>query len=206
MARKSKNLPVRNHFLILTNGKRSEKNYFEALRGKFRSIYEITVKFMNDAPEALVNHAIAEKKKTNRVFCVFDKDEFPNDSVYRAMRAAKENGIGIAFSNMSFEVWLIDHFHQCKDEKNNYQLISELDELLRANGHSQGYAKGDQGVIINMLIPRLDDAVHNADVVSQKYIRELKESGYTNDYLPVWRWNSYTDVHKLIVALKLEQR
>lgn len=206
MVRKSKNLPVRNQFLILTNGKRSEKNYFETLRSNFRSIYEITVKFLNDDPEALVNHAIAEKKKTNRVFCVFDKDEFPDELVYRVMRTAKKNGIGIAFSNMAFEVWLIDHFHQCKDEKNNLQLISELDELLKVNGHSQGYAKKDHGIIKNMFIPRLDDAVHNADLVSQKYVLEFKELGYQGADYPVCSWNSYTDVHKLIAALKLERK
>lgn len=164
MARKSKNLPVNNDFLIFTNGKRSEKNYFEVLRGSFKSIYRIKVRFMNDAPDMLVRHAIGEKKKTNRVWCVFDKDEFTNKSICLAIKTAKENGINIAFSNMAFEVWLIDHFYQCKQEKTNEQLINDIDQLLKENGYSQGYAKNDFNLIKTMFIPRLDDAIQNADV------------------------------------------
>ena len=63
MPRSTKKIPVRDEFLILTNGKRSEKNYFEALRSEFKTIYKIKVKFMNDDPEALVVHAIAEKTR-----------------------------------------------------------------------------------------------------------------------------------------------
>ena len=43
MARKTKKIPVRDEFLIVTNGKRSEKDYFEILRSKIKSIYKIKV-------------------------------------------------------------------------------------------------------------------------------------------------------------------
>ena len=102
MARKTKNISVRDEFLILTNGKQTEKNYFEAVRSNYKSIFKINVKFKNDDPVALVNHAIAMKNAQNRVWCVFDKDDFPVDSIEQAMRTAKMNGIGIAFSNMAF--------------------------------------------------------------------------------------------------------
>ena len=61
MPRCSKQLAVRDEFLILTNGRQTEKNYFEAIRANYRSIFKINVKFMNDDPVALVNHAIAER-------------------------------------------------------------------------------------------------------------------------------------------------
>lgn len=102
MPRKTKQLAVRDEFLILTNGKRTEKNYFEAVRSNYKSIFKISVKFMNDDPVALVDHAIGMKNARNRVWCVFDKDEFPTDSVEPAIKTAKDNGIGIAFSNMAF--------------------------------------------------------------------------------------------------------
>ena len=63
MPRRSKQLAVRDEFLILTNGKQTEKNYFEAIRAHYKSIFKISVKFMNDDPVALVNHAIAEKHR-----------------------------------------------------------------------------------------------------------------------------------------------
>ena len=82
MPRKTKKIAVRDEFLILTNGKRTEKNYFEAVRSNYKSIFKISVKFINDDPVALVDHAIGMKNARNRVWCVFDKDEFPTDSVF----------------------------------------------------------------------------------------------------------------------------
>lgn len=141
MPRKTKKIAVRDEFLILTNGKRTEKNYFEAVRSNYKSIFKISVKFMNDDPVALVDHAIGMKNVQNRVWCVFDKDEFLTDSIEQAIRTAKENGIGIAFSNMAFEVWLIDHFEKCCVEKNAEKLIIDFDRILKANGYAKGYAK-----------------------------------------------------------------
>ena len=67
MARKTRKIPVRNEFLIVTNGKRSEKYYFETLRSKIKSIYKIKVRFINGDPEAVVEFAVKEKSETNRM-------------------------------------------------------------------------------------------------------------------------------------------
>jgi len=205
MPRKTKQLAVRDEFLILTNGKRTEKNYFEAVRSNYKSIFKISVKLMNDDPVALVDHAIGMKNVQNRVWCVFDKDEFLTDSIEQAIRTAKENGIGIAFSNMAFEVWLIDHFEKCCVEKNAEKLIIDFDRILKANGYAKGYAKEDKQMITDVLMPHLDDAVHNADVVMQNRVLKYKES-HRDDNYAFCDWNSFTNVHKLIDALKLEKK
>lgn len=205
MPRRSKQLAVRDEFLILTNGKQTEKNYFEAIRAHYKSIFKISVKFMNDDPVALVNHAIDEKTPRNRVWCVFDKDEFLPASIDQAMMNAKENEIGIAFFNMAFEVWLIDHFEKCYLEKNAEKLVTDLDRILKANEYSAGYSKEDKQMITKVLMPRLDDAVQNADIVMQTRVRQYKESHHNENY-PFCDWNSFTNVHKLIDALKLETK
>lgn len=205
MPRRSKQLAVRDEFLILTNGKQTEKNYFEAIRANYKSIFKISVKFMNDDPVALVNHAIAEKTPRNRVWCVFDKDEFWSASIDQAMKTAKENEIGVAFSNMAFEVWLIDHFKKCCLEKNAEKLVTDLDRILKANEYPAGYSKEDKQMITEVLMPRLGDAVQNADIVMQTWIRQYKES-HNNENFPFCDWNSFTNVHKLIDALKLETK
>ena len=205
MSRSTKNIPIRDEFLILTNGKRSEKNYFEALRSEFKTIYKIKVKFMNDDPEALVNHAIAEKTKANRVWCVFDKDQFPKESIYQAVELANRYGVGVAFSNMAFEVWLMDHFVKCENEKTVDKLIHELDSVLQKNGYSKGYEKADADVFKTAFVTRLDDAVHNADVVHQKRVLEYRK-GHQDENYPICDWNSYTNVHKLVEALKLQNK
>ena len=205
MPRRSKQLAVRDEFLILTNGKQTEKNYFEAIRAHYKSIFKISVKFMNDDPVALVNHAIAEKTPRNRVWCVFDKDEFLSASIDQAMKTAKENEIGVAFSNMAFEVWLIDHFKKCCLEKNAEKLVTDLDRILKANEYPAGYSKEDKQMITEVLMTRLGDAVQNADIVMQTWIRQYKES-HNNENYPFCDWNSFTNVHKLIDALKLETK
>lgn len=206
MGRPIKNLQVRDEFLILTNGKRSEKNYFEALRAHRRSIYKIKVEFQNNDPLKLVNYAVEQKSSANRVWCVFDKDYFTDESIYQAMALAKANGVGVAFSNAAFEVWLIDHFKQFETEKDADALQDILDKLLKENGYSKGYEKNDAEVITKVFLPLLDDAVQNADVVHQKRVLEYKESGRSDDNLPFCSWNSYTNVHKLVEALRLENK
>lgn len=55
MSRRQKNLQVRNKFYILTNGKETEKNYFELLKCK-RSIYDVKVEYHNYDPYKLVEY------------------------------------------------------------------------------------------------------------------------------------------------------
>lgn len=206
MARKTKNLSVRDEFLILTNGKRSEKNYFETLRAYFKSIYKIKVVFLNDDPEGLIKHAIREKSNKNRVWCVFDKDEFPKSKICQALSLATLNGIGIAFSNIAFEVWLIDHFQKCEAFKTASDLIKELDKILKTEGYTEGYSKKDKEIIEKVFVPRLEQAKENADVVHQKRILDYQKAGKVDNKFPICDWNSYTNIHTLVEALKLESR
>lgn len=205
MPRRSKQLAVRDEFLILTNGRQTEKNYFEAIRANYKSIFKISVKFLNDDPVALVNHAIAEKTDQNRVWCVFDKDEFTTASIEQAMKKAKANEIGVAFSNMAFEVWLIDHFEKCCNEKDADKLFADLDRILKTNEYPAGYSKEDKQMIAKILMPRLGVAVQNAKIVMQTRVLQYKQTHNGEDY-PVCDWNSFTNVHKLIDVLKLERK
>lgn len=204
MARKVKKLPQRNKFTIITNGKESEKNYFEALRGINRSIFNIDVKFENADPTHLVERALREKQTSNQVWIVFDKDEFPNEAVYNAIWTARKNGIGVAFSNAAFEVWLLNHFKEFSIEKKPNELLSILDSTLKENGYTKDYQKNDADLIKRAFIPRLDVAVHNADVSLQKRIADHNLQNPNNNSYPYCDWNSCTTVHKLVKALKLK--
>lgn len=80
-----------------------------------------------------------------------------------------------------------------------------MNRILKKNGYSKGYAKEDRQMIENVLMPLLFDAVHNADIVMQNKILQYKES-HNNENYPFCDWNSFTSVHKLIDALKLEKK
>src|SRR5437868_3480211 len=93
--------------LVVSNGTRTERQYFDALRrGSWGKPFHLTIK--NHAPEALIDFATSEKSNAayDHVWCVFDVDEF---EVAEVLRRAGKEGIGIAVSQPCFEVWLILH-------------------------------------------------------------------------------------------------
>lgn len=206
MARRLKKLPQRDKFTIITNGRESEKNYFEAVRRAKRSIFDIAVEFDNADPISLVQRAMRKKQTSNQVWIVFDKDEFLSEAIYEAMKTARRNGIGVAFSNAAFEVWLIDHFKEFSVEKTADELLSILDSALKGHGYTKGYQKNDADLVKKEFVPRIDTAVLNADVSLQKRIAEHNKQKPSDRNYPYCDWNSCTTVHKLVEALKLEDR
>ena len=94
MARKTKGLRQRDTFVIFTNGKETEKNYFTELRDYRHSIYDIKIKFESADPKGLLLRAIKELKtaNANKVWIVFDKDEFPNLNIDAEVYKKKTKG------------------------------------------------------------------------------------------------------------------
>lgn len=79
MARKTNTIPIRNKFYIITNGRETEKNYFELLKSK-KSIYDVSIEFQNADPLGLVNYAIDHINGANQVWIVFDVDNTHKDN------------------------------------------------------------------------------------------------------------------------------
>ena len=158
----------------------------------------MTVKFSNTDPKGLVNQALDLKTKQNFVWCVFDKDDFQSNGIHEAFKTARENGIGVAFSNISFEVWLLYHFRKFSNERTVQQLMAELDKLLESKRYNNGYSK----VIKSIFLPQINTALTNAKIVHQERIKEYHET-HNDDNFPYCEWNSFTDVYRLIEALKL---
>lgn len=93
--------------LVLTNGVKTEKQYFDALRRRaWGNPFHVSIK--NCAPTALVEFGMSEKSNAgyDQVWCVCDVDAF---DVREAVQLARECGIGLALSQPCFEVWLILH-------------------------------------------------------------------------------------------------
>lgn len=59
--RGSKNREINNKVLIITNGKDTEKNYFEILKNKNKSPYSTDITYENKDPLQLVEKAILRK-------------------------------------------------------------------------------------------------------------------------------------------------
>lgn len=156
-------LKYRQKILIVSEGEKSEPQYFNWLKKKWRVNAEIEIIGAAGAPKDVVQKAIslfkdARSKKTSfdQVWCVFDKDDFPSDSIDEAFAIANRHQIRIAFSNESFEVWYLLHFNYFDSALGRRELCKKLSAEL---GFS--YVKNDTK-IFPKIQPQLTDAVRNA--------------------------------------------
>lgn len=96
--------------LIVCEGENTEPSYFNQFRitsAKVKSVGEgyNTVSLVNRAL------ALAQQGNYDQVWCVFDKDDFNDNDFNSAIQIAVANNFGVAYSNQSFEYWLILHFN-----------------------------------------------------------------------------------------------
>lgn len=203
MSRRSGLINQRETFYIITNGKETEKNYFEALKSK-RSIYDVKVKFENLDPLGLVEYAKRYLKDSNQVWVVFDVDyTYKDGRLEPALEEANLSGVRYAFSNLAFEVWLISHFEICERELDLKQHKKILNKYLSSKKKGLSYEKNDVEILKRYFLPYYRNAINNAKIVYQrkKANHELK---YPGAKPRIWEWNSCTNVYKLIEALKLQ--
>jgi hypothetical protein len=95
--------------LIVCEGKNTEPSYFE----KFKlATAKIVVLGKGYNTTSLVRQAqqLSQLDTYAQVWCVFDRDEFTAQNFNKAITTAETAGFGVAYSNQSFEYWLILHF------------------------------------------------------------------------------------------------
>jgi len=101
--------------LIVCEGKNTEPSYFRQFRLSSATIEAIGEGFNT---LSLVSRAIelSLKCRYDKKWVVFDRDPKPDNpsqasDFNEAIRLAKKNGFGVAYSNQAFEYWIILHFN-----------------------------------------------------------------------------------------------
>jgi hypothetical protein len=142
-------------YLIVCEGERTEPLYFEWFKRKFDELKSSSVQvksteglvvksteIVDDIKTAgvgkntitLVEHAIKLRDKANPdysdVWCVFDKDSFPESDFNNAITKAQANDIGAAYSNEAFELWYLLHYHYYNTPIDREQYKKMLTPLL----------------------------------------------------------------------------
>ncbi len=119
-------VPVRNtkrRLLIVCGGARTEKDYFDALKDKYRNS-AVTVKIRTDtrSPLHVVETAAEIFESTDDDFdecwAVFDVDAFGQKKAFsgaasnltQSISVARKRSVNLAISNPCFEYWLLLHF------------------------------------------------------------------------------------------------
>ena len=124
--------------LVVTNGSRTEVDYFEALRDEpWVTADKVKVKFEPGEPIAIVARAakIRDANEYDEAWVVCDMDEF--DVRVAMERAAAESTpeqpLTLALSVPCFEVWLILHLSDgCPGFNHAAQVGAHLKKLVRA--------------------------------------------------------------------------
>lgn len=140
---------------IYCEGKNTEPQYFNWIAATHGNGL-VVVKSVPAAgvPQTLVEKAVASKREQRRqknsfeerdqFWVAFDRDEHPN--VPQAIASANAKGVGVAFSNPCFELWILLHLrdHDAPDDRH------EIQKILRTNMPSydpNGEKKCDLGTL-----------------------------------------------------------
>lgn len=121
----------RRSILVVTNGVRTESDYFDALRKEpWVTADKVKVKPESGEPIAVVLCAarIRDDNAYDEAWAVCDVDEFDTEAT---VAAAAEREVELALSLPSFEIWLILHLSaRCQRFNNATQVGRHLKSLL----------------------------------------------------------------------------
>ncbi|MCR5850469.1 MAG: RloB family protein [Bacteroidaceae bacterium] len=182
---------IKQSFLIVCEGEKTEPDYFKAFR-----MTAATIKAVGQAMNTmtLVSKAISIREadqKRKRVYdqcwVVFDKDDFPAKDFNQAIQLAEKNGFRVAYSNQAFEYWFLLHYNLYTGaiHRNQYK-----DMLTRLTGMPYSKSEGYGAVMYNLLLSRQQQAISNAETV----LAEISHGNPAED-------ESSTTVHHLVLEL-----
>lgn len=153
--------------LIVCEGENTEKSYFDQFRLTSARLVTLGKGFNT---MSLVNEAIRLNALGNyeRVWCVFDKDDFAAQDFNNAINIGRAQGFGVAYSNQAFEYWLLLHF-------NDHQggAMSRADYNTAINEHTQTLGVTYDGNGTKIVTPALFELLEGVDRQTDRVRRDL---------------------------------
>ncbi|MFB8791853.1 MAG: RloB family protein [Potamolinea sp.] len=176
---------VRQRFLIVCEGEKTEPNYFRSFRVP-KNVAEIDVQGLGENPSKLVNSAkkLKEQEDYDQVWCVFDRDAWTVEDFNNATHNATNQGFKVAYSNEAFELWYVLHFEFLNTGIPRSDYGRKLTSLL-----GRPYQKNSE-TIYDELLEKQPTAIRHAENLLKHY----------DTHIPV-RDNPSTTVHLLVQEL-----
>ncbi|WP_009630758.1 RloB family protein [Synechocystis sp. PCC 7509] len=183
-ARKVNTREIKQRFLIVCEGAKTEPNYFKSFRVP-KVVIEI--QGLGENPSKLVQSAneLKSQDEYDQVWCVFDRDDWTKEDFNNAISSAKKYGFKVAYSNEAFELWYVLHFEFLNTGIPRNDYIKKLTSLL-----GKKYQKNST-TIYDDLLDKQDIAIKRA----KKLLEEYEPSKPEQD-------NPSTTVHLLVEQLK----
>lgn len=161
------------YHLIVTEGTKTEPQYFNGLKEDINSLYKgrisIIIEGIGQGANTLSLLERAQKivskeaDKYKHVWLVYDKDDFPKDdfdNTYKKCRALSENNDSVVYhalwSNECIEYWFLLHFMALDSDLHRSEYYPKLTECLGSK-----YEKNRED-IYTLLKPNIKRAINNA--------------------------------------------
>lgn len=182
---------------IFTEGERTEINYVRGyissyLKSKGYTAHDIIIEQPNDSsPLGLLNAARQTRLPMDEMWIVFDCDQHQHKP--ETFKGAAEERIGVAYSSISFETWILLHFTY---STRSYRSCDELMKVLDRH-YPNGYDKAMNNLFEETAgadHSRLPTAIANAKRLNREMLK-------VNVGKPVFELNPYTNVHELLAAI-----
>ena len=182
---------------IFTEGERTEINYVRGyissyLKSKGYTAHDIIIEQPNDSsPLGLLNAARQTRLPMDEMWIVFDCDQHQHKP--EAFKGAAEERIGVAYSSISFETWILLHFTY---STRSYRSCEELMKVLDRH-YPNGYDKAMNNLFEETAgadHSRLPTAIANAKRLNREMLN-------VNVGKPTYELNPYTNVHELLAAI-----
>lgn len=172
-------------FVIYCEGKNTEPEYIKSLKRILNgAIIDVEIVGGAGVPTTISRTAIsalAEIRRTSRrsrqsfgnldeVWAMFDEDEHPN--VPQAISQCNSAGVGVAYSNPCFELWLILHRQEYDKACDRHQVQRHLEGICPGYDRNSG-----KTLNCNELIIALEEAEVRATQQLQRRIKEGSPMG-----------------------------
>ena len=182
-AREVNTREIKQRFLIVCEGAKTEPNYFKSFRVP-KVVIEI--QGLGENPSKLVQSAndLKSEDDYDQVWCVFDRDDWTKEDFNNAISSAKKYGFKVAYSNEAFELWYVLHFEFLNTNIPRDDYIKKLTSLLGKKYHK------NSNMIYDDLIEKQDTAFRNAKKLLEQYEPSQPEQD-----------NPSTTVHLLVEQL-----
>lgn len=146
MERKSSGSRKRNPVVyLICEGSETEIRYFKKFRSRECRIDIVPIPSQYKSADKLVQKARATigtgpyyPDEGDIIWCVFDRDDNTEQMLTKAKQVAIKEGYKLAFSNPSFEVWFLLHFHNQISPIENCEAAIRL---LKQKGRLEQYEK-----------------------------------------------------------------
>lgn len=183
------------HHLIVSEGIKTEPNYFKALaknindnrsfparekvdfiRFHIEGVGKNTRDVFDDAVEMAQEIEKRESVRIRKVWVVYDKDDFPHDrfNVVEELckkQSSDETQYFALWSNQCIELWFLLHFEYCNTALHRSDYERKLDNYLKSCGYSEKYEKNSEKMF-EWLLPYIDEAMRNSKRLFATYSEE----------------------------------